>query len=277
MSFGDRQAEQLVDAVRQVAREEVLPRFRSLSSGEVSTKSREDDLVTIADVRSEERLTEMVGTIMPGAAVVGEEAVSEDPAILKRIDDADLSVILDPVDGTWNFAKGLGVFGMIVAVAAKGETIWGMLYDPLGDDWVVAERGAGTRHVFGSGGERRLALSREKNRADTINGYVASNLFQGEDRRRVMERISGFRRVDNYRCSAQEYRLMARGEGDFMLTPMINPWDHAAGCLAIEEAGGVARFLDGRSYNPTRREGRLLVAASQTVWAETSRELADLW
>lgn len=277
MNFGTREAEQLIEAVRQVAAEEILPRFRRLDDGEIEAKTRADDLVTVADKMSEKRLTEAVGLILPGAAVVGEEAVSADARVLEGIGSAEYSVIIDPVDGTWNFANGLGLFGVIVAVAHRGETVWGMIYDPLGDDWLMAERGAGARHVWPDGREVKARLSTKGPAAGELDGYIGLHLFPKEDRLRLLGRIGEFARIGGYRCSAHEYRLMTRGEGDFTLTPMVNAWDHAAGCLAIEELGGVARFLDGARYAPTRNRGPLIVAAGEEAWAETARVVANLW
>ncbi|MGI9388620.1 MAG: inositol monophosphatase family protein, partial [Boseongicola sp.] len=93
----------LIDAVREVASQEILPRFRSLDPKDIATKSRKDDLVTIADREAERRLTEAARSILPEAVVVGEEAVADDPDLQNGIADADSCLIIDPIDGTWNF------------------------------------------------------------------------------------------------------------------------------------------------------------------------------
>ncbi|SUB01113.1 Inositol-1-monophosphatase [Pannonibacter phragmitetus] len=133
----------LIDEVRAGAAEEILPRFRRLSSDMVSAKSAPDDLVTEADRQMKQRLREACARLMPQALFLGEEAVSADRSLLEALPQAELAILCDPVDGTWNFANGLAVFGVIIAVLRRGEPVFGLLYDPLGDDWVMAERGAG--------------------------------------------------------------------------------------------------------------------------------------
>jgi len=256
----------LIKAVRKIAAEEILPRFRSLVDGDIATKSRMDDLVTIADRETERRIGEVAEALLPGVTVVGEEAVSEDAKVRDAIDHSTC-LIVDPVDGTWNFANGLATFGVILALSHQGETIWGMIYDPIGDDWVIATRGQGARFVKSDGTKTALRFPQTRvPKAEDAVGYVHSYLFEGDERRRLFSRLPDFYRTDALRCSAQEYRLLTRGIVDFCVSPVLNPWDHAAGCLIAEEAGGVARLLGGEPYRPTQREGRLIVASSEACW-----------
>ena len=138
MSVSDAEQSALIDAVRTVARAEITPRFRALSDEDVDEKSSAEDLVTIADKRAEVALTAAVKDILPGARVVGEEAVAADKSILDDVAKPGRTVIIDPIDGTWNFANGVAVFGVILAVIEDGETVMGLLYDRVGYDWVVA-------------------------------------------------------------------------------------------------------------------------------------------
>ena len=257
----------LIASLRQVAAEEILPRFRSLREGDIATKSRMDDLVTIADREAERRLTDVAARLLPGVVVVGEEAVSEDPTLRDAI-DTSTCLIVDPVDGTWNFANGLATFGVILSLSHEGQTVWGMIYDPIGDDWVVATRGQGARFVRADGSETDLRFADQPApAAEAAIGYVHSYLFKGDEKRRLFSRLPEFHKTDALRCSAHEYRLLARGIVDFCVSPILNPWDHAAGCLIVEEAGGVARMLGGEPYRPTLRAGRLVVASSEAAWS----------
>ena len=258
--------DQIIIAVREIARGEILSRFRELGSGDIATKSRMDDLVTTADTAAEARLTEMAQSLLPGVTVVGEEAVSSNPAVRDEI-DSKTCLIVDPVDGTWNFAHGIATFGVILSICQDGRTQWGLIYDPVGDDWVVASRGRGARFVRGSGEVSSLVVGEgAPPTVETAMGYVHSYLFKGDERRRLFSRLAEFHKTDALRCSAHEYRMLARGVVDFCVSPVLNPWDHAAGCLIAEEAGGVARLLDGSDYTPTVRNGRLLVASSEVAW-----------
>lgn len=124
----------LVTALRAAARQVVLPRFRHLEAGEVGVKTDPTDLVTIADTEAEALITDLLAQTWPEARVLGEEAVSHHPALRDAMAGPGWTVIIDPIDGTWNFAKGLATFGMIAAVAKDGLLRQGVLYDPLLDD-----------------------------------------------------------------------------------------------------------------------------------------------
>lgn len=249
----------LVQLVRSVARSEILPRFRRLSDDEVSAKTAPDDLVTEADLNAEAAIAAGVRTLLPDAAIIGEEAVETQPALLAQIADAPISVIIDPVDGTWNFAKGLTTFGVILAVTAKGETVFGLLYDPVMDDWIETRRGGGTWHVTADGTRRKLTLGGTP--AGGLTGFVPLFNFPAPIRLRMAGDIPGFRRIWSVRCSCHEYRTMAAGGADFTLSNALKPWDHAAGALAVAEAGGAVGLLDGRAYRPSITSGGYLATA----------------
>jgi fructose-1,6-bisphosphatase/inositol monophosphatase family enzyme len=133
----------LANILRDAARAEALPRFRRLDASMVHTKTEAIDLVTEADVATEEVIKSSIAQWMPGALFVGEESVAADPALLGRLATADLAVVVDPIDGTANYAAGLPLFATMAAVVSKSETIAGIIYDPMGDDWVMAEKGGG--------------------------------------------------------------------------------------------------------------------------------------
>ena len=265
MPITDAQSAALVDAVRETARAEILPRFRALDPSEVDAKSAFDDLVTVADRAAEAMLTARIRDILPGDSVVGEEAVAEDAALLDRVGAGRCSII-DPIDGTWNFAHGIANYGVILAVAEEGETVWGLLYDPSFDDWIVAGRGGGAWFHRG-GTARRLAVSPDDTPDDRLRGNVGDYMYPPDLRPRLAATIPRFRRSASLGASLHEYRLMALGGSDFVLNGMLMPWDHAAGALILREAGGVSRLLDGRDYRPTMREGRLLNARTEAIWA----------
>jgi len=133
----------LVGLVRDAHPTEIMPRLRNLTAGSIRTKSRPDDPVTDADVAAEARLTTGIAGLWPDAAVIGEEAVSAHPELLKGLDQHELAFVIDPIDGTRNFANCLAMFGGIVAVLCRGQTVFGLVYDPVMDDLVAAVRGGG--------------------------------------------------------------------------------------------------------------------------------------
>lgn len=264
MPLTETQASAIADAVRAVAAAEIVPRFRALDAAEIDEKSTFDDLVTVADRAAEAALTARVGAILPGDAVIGEEAVSGDRALLDRVGGGRVTVI-DPIDGTWNFAHGNANYGVIVAVVEDGETVWGMLYDPSFDDWIEAHRGGGAWFVRG-GARRRLTLSAEDAPLGRLRGNVGFYMFPEADRPGLAAVTHLVRRSTSLGASVHEYRMQAQGHTDFCLNGMLNVWDHAAGALVLREAGGVARLLDGRDYAPGMREGRLLTARTEGLW-----------
>jgi fructose-1,6-bisphosphatase/inositol monophosphatase family enzyme len=127
--------------VREAAERAILPRYRTLQAHDVTTKSP-DDVVTIADHDSEAILADGLARLLPDATIVGEEATSAHPALLKRLGDG-LCWIIDPLDGTNNFARSEPPFGILVALAEAGETIAGWIYDPLTGRFCHARRGHG--------------------------------------------------------------------------------------------------------------------------------------
>ena len=241
----------LLEAVREASRKAILPRFRNLAEGDIGQKSGPADLVTLADTEAEALITEMVAPAWPEAVVLGEEGVAADPAARQRMAEAEWAVIVDPVDGTWKFAKGLATFGVILAVCHKGQPVFAALYDPVMDDWVEASAGQGAV-LRGPSFSRPLRVSQETERR-RMNGYIPVGLFPMETRRRLVQDFPDFGRVTSLRCSCHEYRMVAQGHSDFVLSgPTPHPWDHAAGALAVTEAGGVHGLW---TVNPTGPNG----------------------
>ena len=124
----------LANALQEAAAVEILPRFRNLGEGDVRMKTEAIDLVTEADEAAERLIRARVQDIMPDALFIGEEAVAADASLLGKLADADLAVVVDPIDGTYNFASGLPLFGVMMSVISKGETVAGLIFDPINND-----------------------------------------------------------------------------------------------------------------------------------------------
>lgn len=265
---------ELAEILKAAARAEILPRFRRLGEGDIATKSGPDDLVTEADIRAEARIAAALRDLLPGALIVGEESVSEDATLLDGLGTAELSAIIDPVDGTWNFARGLALFGMILALGKRGRVTHGLLYDPLLDDRIEAHEEGPCELVTSDGGRRVLSTSKISD-PDRMNLYVSLALLPAERQHAVAAAFPGFGRVTSLRCSCHEYRLIAQGHAEAALAAVLNPWDHAAGALAVTRAGGVARMLDGRGYHLglPRDAGYLLTASSEAAWEAVAARL----
>lgn len=251
----------LIDAVRAAARAEIMPRFRRLAPGDISSKSGPTDLVTEADVAMETRLRAEFERILPGVAFVGEESIADDPGMLDVLTRREEAIILDPIDGTWNFAHGLAGFGTLLALADAEGTAFGLLYDPILDDWVWSARGRGTHHSEGA----RLTTSTRRE-IGALSGVFSLADATEAGLSALAPVLPRFRRITDLRASLWDYRMLCEGHLDFAVNRMLNPWDHAAGALALTEAGGVARLADGTDYAPHLRKGRLIAASGPGTW-----------
>src|SRR5260221_15994 len=127
------------------ARTEIMPRFRKLAPAQIRQKSSTFDLVTEADEAAEAVIETALTAAFPGAVIIGEESTHKTPALLDTIADAELAFIVDPVDGTKNFAAHLPLFGVMAAVTARGEVISGVIPDPGWRHLASALRGGAGR------------------------------------------------------------------------------------------------------------------------------------
>src|SRR5690606_31283944 len=149
--FDEKQTDWLARLLADAAEQEIMPRFRRLGDDDIRQKTSAADLVTEADVNAERYITKQLEERFPGALIVGEEACSDNPALIEGLGEAELAFTIDPVDGTFNFASGVPLFGVMLSVVAAGETVAGIIYDPVGKDWLVATKGGGSyiRHRDG--------------------------------------------------------------------------------------------------------------------------------
>ena len=105
--FKSEQIIALAEILKSAAQAEILPRFRNLSATDIRFKTSIHDVVTDADLAAEAMIEAELLKLFPHAVIIGEEAASKDPSLLDRISDAELAFLIDPVDGTRNFASGL--------------------------------------------------------------------------------------------------------------------------------------------------------------------------
>ncbi|HEY9058086.1 MAG TPA: inositol monophosphatase family protein [Aurantimonas sp.] len=259
--------ERLADILREAAKVEIMPRFRNLSDADIREKTSATDLVTEADEAAERFIARECRALASGALFVGEESVAADPHLLGRLDDADLAIVVDPIDGTANFAAGLPLFAVMAAVVAKGETVGGIIYDPLGDDFMMAEKGGGAFRKTPSGETHPLKVAKPVALADAV-GCVSATHFPADQKAALLPRLGTVKIFGNYRCAGHEYRLLASGGAHFSLYSKLMPWDHLAGCLLVAEAGGQVAKADGSSYTPRDRGGSLIAACDSGHWQD---------
>jgi fructose-1,6-bisphosphatase/inositol monophosphatase family enzyme len=262
----------VVEILRDAARTEIMPRFRGLVPKRTREKTSRQDLVTDADEAAELAITAALSKAFPGCVVVGEEATERDPSLLDALAEPDLAFVIDPIDGTKNFASNLPLFGVMAAVLRRGEIVAGIILDPVEDDWAVALRGEGAWLQRADGRREDLRVGAAPALAE-MAGLVSWTFFPGQERSRVPGRFPRVAAASDYRCAAHQYRLLCGGFYDFALYSKLMPWDHAAGWLLHREAGGYSACLDGTPYVATRHEGGLLCAPDRDSWMQLQAAL----
>jgi fructose-1,6-bisphosphatase/inositol monophosphatase family enzyme len=255
----------LAAILTEVARAEIIPRFRRLGAGAIRSKSGPLDLVTEADELAEVAIAERLARAFPDAVLVGEEATARDPDLLARLRDAPLAIVVDPIDGTANFAAGLPLFGSMAAIVADGEVVACAIHDPLGGDTAIAARGQGASLVFPDGHTEPLRVASPAP-FTAMTGKAAPRHVRAEWRERMAGRLLGAMAHWDFRCAAHEYRTIAGGHAHFSIYNQLMPWDHLPGVLLHREAGGYAARLDGSPYRPTDTAGGLLCAPDRESW-----------
>jgi fructose-1,6-bisphosphatase/inositol monophosphatase family enzyme len=252
--------------LRQVAAEVILPRFGQLTAAEVMgkpTAGDPDDIVTAVDRQAEVRLTAELAGLTPGVPVLGEEAAHERPDLLRLLDGDDPLWVVDPIDGTRNFARGDDGFGVILAFVSQGSTRAAWIFQPARGHLYVAESGGGAfcdgRPVRApSGPIRRLPRGPLKT---TFMPPAMGAAVQAAARGR-------FEPAPLTGCSATDYPDLLSGAIDFAVYHRLLPWDHAAGTLILTEAGGVAEHVGGARYTPRSSNRPTVTAASAAVAAQ---------
>lgn len=247
--------DQVTAIIREVAEAEILPRFRQLAE-EDSWEKGPGSVVTVADQAAEDALTKAFQGLIPGSAVVGEEAVEADKAVLEHLLGDETVWIVDPVDGTANFADGSPDFAVMVGLTRAGETLAGWIHDPVENRTVTSEHGAGAwrdgdRLTVGAGGP-----------LDGMAGALGPRLTRHKG-------FSGqFARTTRSRCCGVDYRRLVTGDLDFAYYRSVKPWDHVAGVLIHAEAGGVTkRIHDLAPYRPGERSpDGILAAPDEETW-----------
>ena len=254
--------------LEETAAEEVLPRFRTLGEEDKRTKEG-GEVVTVADEAAERRLTQRLHDLLPGSLVVGEEAAAADPRVFEHLLQDEAVWLIDPIDGTSNFAQGVPVFAMMLALIERGEICAAWIHDVPGARTGVAERGSGS---WIAGQRLQVAASVPIGK---MTGTLHAGQFGGRDLR---DRIRAKRRtlgaIRSLRCAGAEYLRLAGGEMHYSLFTKLMPWDHAPGVLLHAEAGGQAWTAEDRPYSPRRRESRgLLLAPDKASWHALHAEL----
>lgn len=247
--------------LREAATRVVMPRYRSLKSGEVSTKGP-DDLVTAADLEAEELISARLRELRPGVPVLGEEASYDDQGLRDRVEREGAYWVVDPLDGTKNFVAGEASFGLMVGLVENGSTVAGWIYLPVTD--VLYDGWAGDRVRRNRGPVTRPVTPA------TLTGFALTRLAPPEVRTLVEDGLASFVAPadDGVGCAATAYAHLLDGRVNFGFYWRTAPWDHAPGTFLVSLSGGRFARLDGADYRPGDDRTGLIVTGRADNWSQ---------
>jgi myo-inositol-1(or 4)-monophosphatase len=210
---------------------------------EIRTKSTDVDLVTEADTECERFLAEGLAVLLPGSDFWGEES-NQSP-------NSEYYWIVDPIDGTVNYATGVPFYSISIALNREEETLFGLVLKLPSGDLFWAEQGQGAHRIRPDGREERLQV----NHVDQLGNAMLTTGFPYHRAQHIDHNAAEFAqmlaRARSVRClgsAAIELALVAAGATTAHWEGWLKPWDVAAGKLLIEEAGGILTTYGGAPY-----------------------------
>jgi myo-inositol-1(or 4)-monophosphatase len=225
---------------------------------EIGEKGTRGDLVTAADRESERFIVERLTAAFPNSAVLAEEGT----ALAGRSDER---WIIDPVDGTTNYAHGYPLYCVSIAYERAGEVLAGAVYAPVLDQLYAAERGAGA-----TCNGAPLAVSSTSGLGDALvcTGFVPAKFERNGDNFARLSHIAQAVRRDG--SAALDLCFVARGVFEAFWEYDLHAWDVAAGALIVRDAGGTVSACDGGPFELTAGS---ILASNGRVHGALRREL----
>jgi myo-inositol-1(or 4)-monophosphatase len=236
----------------------------------VSSKSQINDLVTQADKESEEAIFEVIRQDYPDHFILSEEAG-------ELVMDSNIKWIIDPIDGTVNFANGIPICCVSIGVEQDGKMILGAVYNPFMNEFYFAQTGFGATL-----NENKIRVSEKDDimRSCLVTGFPYSYLDEPNGPLEVFEKfIRQGIPVRRLGSAAIDLCWVAAGRFDGFYEHNLRAWDSAAGFLIVEEAGGKITDFKGDYYSPYQRHiiasnGKIhndLVLAVNGKWIPVSK------
>lgn len=225
----------------------------------IEEKSSRADLVTRADRASEELIVRRLRSAFPHATILGEEGGT-------TVGTSEERWIVDPLDGTTNFAHDYPLYCISIAYERAGELVAAAIYAPALDEMYAAERGAGAT-LDG----RRISVTQTRHVADALvcTGFKPAQYERNGAHFGALSRVAQGVRRDG--SAALDLAFVASGRFDAFWEFDLYAWDVAAGVLMVREAGGCVTAIDGSTFSV---EGRSTLATNAAVHAAMRDALA---
>lgn len=252
------EVDKVTDLLREAAERAILPRYRRLERHEIAEKTP-GEVVTAADGEAEAILSLSLPGLLPGSRVVGEEGCAAEPGLLRDLGQG-LVWLLDPLDGTANFAAGKPPFAIMLALLRDGLPLVSWMLDPLSGELWAAEAGGGAWR-----GDQRLRTDQRVPDAAEMRGALTSHFMSAAMQDRIRGSLSAVMPLPKLMCSGAEYPAIALGERQLSLFWRTLPWDHVPGALFLAEAGGHVCRLDGAPYRAISNRDGLIVAHNRGI------------
>ena len=258
----------MIEAARAAAKA-AADLLRGAQAEHVRAKGAPHDLVTEWDVRSEEVIRKVLAEHTPGVPVLGEEQGPPADGVPLSNDAADLRWLVDPIDGTVNFAHGLPIWSVSIGLEERGQPVGGVVVAPQLGWWFEAWRGSGARD--GNGAPLHVSAQAQLGQALLSTGFPydrATNPRNNFAEWEHMQRLAGAcRRLGS---AALDLCLVACGNFDGYWERRLSPWDVAAGAVIVVEAGGKITNTRGGPFDIHEGE---VVATNGTLHAQLVAEL----
>lgn len=233
-----------------------LRRYFNNEDLKISNKEGINNWVTEADHASEKAIIDVIQSEFPDHFILGEESGETATA-------SETKWIIDPIDGTINYASGIPICAVSIGVEKNGEMILGAVYNPFINELFLAEKGKGATL-----NDKRISVSKKTEviHSCLVTGFPYTYLDMENGPLQVFERFvrKGIP-VRRLGSAAIDLCWVAAGRFDGFFEHSLSPWDTAAGYLIVEEAGGKVTDMNGNKYSPYQKK---LVATNGLIHDE---------
>ena len=233
----------------------IILRYMNRIEGLAVVEKQRMDFASEVDRLAEAEIVKELRRAYPTHAIVGEESGQTGK-------DGPLTWVIDPLDGTHNYLRGIPHFSVSIALLDKGEPVYGVVFDPLRDELFTASKGDGAYL-----NDRRIRVAKRESLAGALIGtgfpYRVRNHLESQlaMTAALLKEAEDVRRMGS---AALDLAYVAAGRIDGYFEPGLNVWDIAAGALLVREAGGVYGDFAGREGLP---ESGNIIAANHKVAA----------